>query len=316
MKNIITVALCFIISLVNAKENQTVIYLNFNNQVVSKLEDADYTRIIEKLDTKKKSYYVSEFYKNGTPKKFGNVKTIIPFLVYNGEVTSFYLNGVKASLENYQNNKLIGNSFYFHPNGNLKEQRFYIENTILTAETIYQVVKFADLNGKNLLNENATGEISITHENGDIETGKFVNGYKDGLWKSFDAKKQENYEDTYQDRAFVKGKTITANGNVTEYNKLFQNPLININDFNFRSFVRNSVLSQDINPWGYASYGGRVLVQFTVDVDGVIKNINVLNSNHRPVDSKDVKYFGNYDREWVPAQFRGKAIKSTNVILL
>lgn len=317
MKNIIALALCFTVALANAKEKQTVVYLKFNNKIVDSQQEADFTRIIEKLDTKKKTYHVADFYKDGSPKKIGNAKNIIPFVVYEGEVTNFYTNGVKASVENYVNNQLIGNSFYFHPNGKLKEQRFYFKNELLTAETVYQVIQFADLDGKNLLNADATGEVNITHANGDIESGKFVNGYKDGLWKSFNATKQENYEDIYQSGAFVKGKTIETDGTITEYDKLFQNPgFLDRFASGFNSFVRNSILTPDVNPWGYASYGGRILVQFTVDVDGIIKDIDILLANHRPVKTKDVKYFANYQNQWIPAQFRGKPVKSTNVMLL
>lgn len=309
MKSIFTLLFICIASFTFAQKKQNIYLLNAKNQIVKEKDSATYYRIIQEPDSGSVLYPVFEFYKNETRKKVGKLSKFESSLVYEGPAITYYPNGKRAAMQNYKDNELVGNNFSFYENGILREQIQYPdvpqEYSMLELKKS-KVIQVGDSLGNTFLDDNQTGKVDLSYSSGNKEAGNYKAGLKDGLWKSYDAKTKESYEDYYENGKFIKGKTITSDGNITEYSSLGSLPEFKGGLQAFGSFLGNNLSYPSDDRDNRVQ--GRVYISFIVEKDGSLSDVKVVRGVSDGINNEALRVI-NKSPKWIPGLQRGKPVK-------
>lgn len=301
----------FILSFLNvfSQKKQNIYFLKNSGKEVKIRDSADYIRMISEPDSGSVFYDLKEYYLNGKPKRMGMVSSFSPYLKLEGTVISYNSNGTKNSIVNFKNNKLIGKSIYYHDNGKLKEIGIYETETDvkdIKNNLKYRIVNIADSSGHRFLDSLGNGFVSLTKENGDKESGTYLNGYKNGVWKEFVAKENMEYQEVYEKGKFVKGEYKTESGEINTYTVKDQLPefkggMEGFGSFFSRTFNRPQESREN-------NEKGRVVLNFMVEADGSLSNIKVVKSVSPLLDAEAIRVLSKSPK-WKPAIQRGKAVR-------
>src|SRR6478672_9724042 len=267
MKYFFTLLIFFIAFGAIAQKRQNVYFFKENGRSVKERDSADFIRIIREPDSGLVNYELIEYYKNGNVKRKGYT-TLPKGVRLEGLAISFYKNGKKKSVNNYQQNKLIGTSNQFYENGNLRETRLY---TIATNENDlkeenYKTLQVCDTTGNKFLDSIGNGDVNLETKTNRIR-GMYKEGYKDGLWTEYVAEDKTTYEELYKTGKFVSGKFISDNGEKGNYvNKVLALPYFKGGKEAFSDFLkRNIKYPSDARA---NRIEGNVLISFFVEEDG------------------------------------------------
>ena len=308
MKYIITTLFISIPFLVNAQKKQNVYYVSDQDVIVDMIDSASYVRIVQEPDSGSNLYNLFEYYKDQKIKRIGKLNAFDP-LELEGTVINYYKNGKRSSIENYKKNIKIGQFFSFHENGNLFEEIEYLENVdqIPKKDFInYKMIQIADSLGHQFLDDNGSGTFSLTKPNGDTESGAYLKGLKNGLWKSFDAKVREQYEDLYENGKFIHGKTIQGNGEILTYQMLDKAP-----EFNGGLQAYGKFLEKNLNyPINSRDNGiqGRVYISFVIEKDGTPTDFKVAKGIATDLNNESLRVL-KLSPKWIPGIQRGKSVR-------
>lgn len=309
MKKILILGL-FISTAAFGQNQQETFFLKENGERVKKKEKADLIRIIEEPDSGSALYSVNEYYPDNTKKRTGLASKIEPFLVFEGEVTSYYRNGKKKEVINYQKGRRTGKASFYYQNGQLQE---VIEITPgvgkpmstndYTGE-IQRLVSFFDSTGTQSV-KNGTGTIKRFNDKNDLtEEGSYIEGEKDGVWKGRFGR--STYEETYEKGKFVQGVSKDEKGNINPYKELEKMPDYpgGMSEF-YRFVASNYIYPAEARKKGVS---GRLIMGFVVETDGRLSNIKAVRDLGDGTGDEAIRMLRNSPK-WLPGQQHGIPVR-------
>lgn len=199
MKSILLVVLFLFVPKLSISQvitaNDDAVYLDslFN---IGNEKNYKYIRVVKDYNSpNQESYEVKDFYKSGkiaisgtTSKRDKIIKT--------GTFVYYYENGNKKSIANYKLDKKYGEYFEFYENGNIKEEGEHTGN-YEEAGKLYKLNQYWDEN-KNHLIIDGNGNYSCGNNTDYIETGKYKNGFKDGIYEGKSLKNNTSFIEKYE----------------------------------------------------------------------------------------------------------------------
>lgn len=256
-----------------------------------------YYRITKDYYFAQESYKTNTYYASGILQMEGTFKDNEAYLK-NGEFIYYYENGNKKTQVTYQKNKSIGAYFDWYENGDKKTEGEYILNE-KKAQSDLKIINFWD-SKKNLIVEKGQGFYDSSEEKLSIK-GKIINGFKEGVWTGYDGVVKANFTENYTDGKLISGKSFDIKTK-TEYSyeavESQPEPAKGIDHFN--KFLAKKMKIPNFNH----PIKGRILLEFIVEKDGKISNINVLRSLQPDFDNAGIAVLKKYKR-WKAGQVRG-----------
>jgi TonB family protein len=249
-------------------------------------EQADLLRIIEGRDPDSLGYVFREYDKNGRLTNSGITKELYGSL--NGMIASYYENGVKKD-EGHLEKTRKGLWKEWYQNGQLKAEVEHPEKE--GGKRVVKMINFNDSLG-NALVISGTGLFKEYYRNnvyGQLKTkGRYHNHYPVGEWEGYDEKGRLAYQESYSEQGeLLQGISYDASGKRYEYTEMeiMPSPADGMKGF-FRFVVRKLKY-----PKAAAKNGiqGRVFIQFVVDKDGSIIDVEVLKGISKECDEEALR---------------------------
>lgn len=167
-----------------------------------------------------------------------------------------------------------------------------------------QLVK--DGNGRAVYNSTIQSSAFLTQKITLIEQGVYENGFKQGLWSGRHADGSYFYEETYEKGMCLGGKAKSMGNDTVRYT-VPEQPA----EFKGGMQALGQLLSQTLRypPDAQRSrVQGRAFVSFTINTDGSVVDIHVLNKLGFGIDEEAVWVVKNTSGRWTPGMQRGEAI--------
>lgn len=227
--------------------------------------NAVYYRVAQRDSTGNLCGKVYDYYKSG----HFQMKGIYNQSVQNGPFFYFYENGNYQSYGEYKLGSRIGLWKQFYENGNIKG--------VVDYSTEYLQLEFWDKFGNHLVKE-GMGAYENYFDNGLLsETGSLKNGRKNGIWKGFHENGKPFYLEKYLDGKLIAGQSEDKNGNHNYYQSAFTDvsPIGLDSNQSYTEYLKLHLVYPDSAKVHRVE--GIVLMEFDVDTDGVVKNVQALN---------------------------------------
>lgn len=275
-------------------------------------EEAELLRVIESMDPDSVGYVFREYDKSGRLTKSGTTKEL--YGRPNGMIASYYENGLKKE-EGYLELRRKGLWKEWYQNGQLKAEVDYGEDE--AGELMEKMISYNDSLG-NALVINGNGWCEEYYKNdlyGQLKTrGSYRNYYPVGEWEGFDEKGRLAYSESYSEQGdFLQGISYDASGKRYEYTEKEVIPFpANGMEGLYRFIVRKIKY-----PKAAAKNGiqGRVFVQFIVDKDGSVIDVEVLKGIGKECDEEAIRVM-KLMKNWHPGIQRGQPVKVRMVMPL
>ncbi len=292
-------------------------YIKYPNQLVKTEQEADFIRILQ-VDSN--SAIFTEKYKNGKLRRSGTAQNRdISFEAFgvHGPSFSVYPNGKVARIVQYNKGKITGDDSCFYNNGRLLSVRTYQykQENGRTVESV-MVKELRERDGKVLVS-NGNGWYRDTEpdslflmgskyhmEPKASESGKIVNGYKDGLWVGTIHK--GSYKETFDVGTFLNGVAYTPDRDSVVYTQQMQLPSFGENIKEFYRFISKefryplAALRNGIS--------GRVLLAFTVNTQGFLEDIKILQDPGFGTAQEAIRVLKKSGR-WLPGKIHGIPVR-------
>ncbi|AZA95984.1 toxin-antitoxin system YwqK family antitoxin [Chryseobacterium shandongense] len=245
-------------------------------------------------------YKVEDYYKDGTLQMEGSYSDNLYFYKQ-GEFKYYYENGKNSSIENYANNKLIGEFKKWYPNRQLKWEGRYLndgnpEYINFWTEDGIQSVKDGD------------GKFFLKSNDGSFSEGNLKNGKEDGIWKGYMPDLNLTYEDKYDNGIFIEG-TSKREGKKYIYTTIQDIPYPQKGNDDLRNFViTNFKFPEKIVK---DNYSDAIILVITIDESGKIFDINTENIVDEKVKEKLINTVRKYPGKFIIPKIRGFVTKQT-----
>lgn len=293
--------LCVIVLFAVSVKAQEITQYYLNNNVATQSKDSATYQI--KFKTNENGLVSFERYcMNGQLKEKGTVQNMTT-LIKEGEITTFYENGNKKDVTFYAGGLPNGIKTHYFPSGKVNYK-------ILVNSAGYGDNHQKDESIKYLFSMNKDGEITLVDGNGvflvyndDLEVtqeGIVKNTEADGAWKGFD-KSNLVFSEFYQNGKLIKGESYAADGKIYNYQQRNKRPEPKGGINNFYNYVINSMQDLNLN-------NEKMMMKFVVDVNGSLKNIEVINSSNQKINALAVNTLKNAPK-WNPALEQGKPVQ-------
>lgn len=262
-----------------------------------------YYKIIKDYHSDLKEYKIYVYYKND---KLKTATTLngkdggSP----NGEEINYYENGNIKEIIYYINGRPSGKTESYYQNGNIKEKGEYTGNYDEAGKS-YKLNQYWDEN-KNHLIVDGNGFYSCKNNLDYTETGKYKDGFKDGIFEGKNLKTNTSYKEEYQNGKFIKGTRTFADNTKSEYFEIEKKPFPKkgIQDFyNYigKNFKKTKEAIQN-------KISGKLYVNFVIDKDGEIVEPKIVKPLGYGLDEEAIRVITNYEN-WIPGQQRGMNVR-------
>jgi TonB family protein len=252
-------------------------YFNQNWEQSTK-QDANYYRIVS-TDTSSGSFrfFVRDFYLSGQVQMTGTYKSIRPDNK-DGQFIYYYENGQQQRDCHYRDNTLNGIFREWYRSGQQKNEQEY-KNGLLDG--IYKTWR----------------------ENGSLKMeARYVRGKKNGNFKTYYENGQPIRNDLYEADRLVEGFCFTPDGDPTEYFPYMVMPQFQDGQTGLRKFIERELkYPPEAKRKGYQGY---VIVVFTVDEEGNVKDPQIVNGD-REYFNKEALRVVNLFPKWIPGKVDG-----------
>ncbi len=233
----------------------------------------------------------------------------------NGVATYYYPSGQLREKVRYRDNVRFGNATSYYKNGKPQMSSIYPDrkNFRINALQLYLVVNYLDSLG-NFEVKNMKGFCSCAGSYfGDeiIEKGKILNGVRDSVWTAY-KNDQILFQENYSKGDFQNGVSYTGDVK-SEYSKFEELP-----EFVGGMPALMLFLSKKMTyPTDARRMGidGKVFVQFVVNEDGSISDIEVIKSLSSSTDQEAMRVV-KLMPHWIPGKLRGIPVKVKFVLPL
>lgn len=243
---------------------------------------AKYYRLID-VDTNNILFLVEDFYISGKIQMKGSFRSINPD-DKRGKFNYWYENGQIWIECEYLNGKLNGLYNEWYPNGKKKTELTYIKGKINGTEKIWD----------------EDGVISKTIE--------YKEGNKDGYFITYYTNGRPVRKDLYKNDQFKKGKCYTYEGKDTSYFNYFIMPGFIGGVEGFKKYISEKLIFPDTAKTNNEE--GLVKVKFTIDKDGNIGNIDLVEEDKEYFNKEAIRVVKEMPK-WLPGKRDGKAINVT-----
>lgn len=302
MKILLTIILSAIILSASAQKKALITYFTKDGKEVKSKDDYYFTRVIQPLNDGTANALLTETYRNGNPKKAGKILNNEGTIRFDGEVTYYYETGIKSKTETFSNNQIYGLSNIYNSKGDLKEQRNYFNEGLLKGS--YKLLQYVDSTGRKLLDENNSGFVAINYPNGNTEYGNYLNGLKDGIWKSTNFQKKEGYEDIYDEGIFKSGKTFAVDGTISTYEILERKSTYPGGSKAMGTFIAKNLRYPPAARENKIQ--GKVVVRLKINEDGSLSDFSIIQSLSSELDQEAIRVL-KLIPGFLPGIKRGKA---------
>ncbi len=288
----------------------SVSFLKNDGRHVNIRDSADYFRIITAPDSGSVLYNVGEYYKNGKTRLRGQTTTPFDPPTFEGQCVRFYANGFKQSIVTYKKGRTIGNEYTFYPNGKRYAVKEYDDNgSYVRIESNYLIKENYDSLGvANVVDGNGyykgyDDKFRYIEEEGPVKDGK-----RDASWKGYSKNSKINFTETYTSGQLISGTATSEDGITSTYTKTRET----YPEFNGGITAFYKYLGRNIRyPWDdrERNIQGRVVVQFVVERDGKVSDIEVTRSVSPSIDAEAVRVIANSPK-WVPGVQFGRNVRT------
>jgi TonB family protein len=253
-------------------------YFKNNGEIVNNKDSADYIRMILSPDTAvdKNLYRVFEFYPNGKSKLVATSLSGISHLTLDGTSIAYFQNGTRQAVIQYKNGKPIGEITNYYPNGKLYDivEIDYEDGYYKRSETL-KLLECRDPTGK-VLASNGNGHFLFFDDNFNtiIEEGDIHHFKREGEWRGLIAD-SGRFVCTFHKSILKSGVSYIRSGNSYPFKEFNTAPIFDGGYQGFQDFIKRNLIFPEFAKQHEIS--GSVRVGFTVNEDGTISNLKVLN---------------------------------------
>lgn len=268
---LLTISIFFCSEAFAQKRDTSVYYLKNSGKEVSSKDSADFFLVILPPDTDvdKNLFIVKEFYPSGKLRllscsKSSNLKKI----EFQGPCVSFYSNGHKMLISNYEKGRVIGDEIEYYPNGKLYNIKSYTEDG-------KEFLKQCNDSTGNVLSENGNGKwINFYNESFKaFSEGHVNNGVEEGEWRG---KWNDSINSilVYKTGKLISAKDFDMSGKDITKNTIQGEPEFPGGSDNMFKFINTNMKY----PKTARKNGtqGEVIIGFVVEADGTLTNFKVI----------------------------------------
>jgi len=301
---------CFFLAFAQ-KRDTSVYYVTKSGKLVSTKDSADFIAMILPPDTSidKNLSIMKEYYKSGKLRLVGTINS--ENFKFQGRAISFFPNGHKMNLKNFDNGRLMGDVIEYYPNGKL-----YNVKTIVapgTKSERLQLNECRDSTG-NVLTEKGNGKwIDFLDEtiNGPDFTGHYIegevsSGIEKGKWQG-DLGDSIVILRVYKNGRLISAKDSDISSSTGIHSKKFQAPEFSGGIEYFAKFlghnIRYPATARENNTQG------RVIISFVIEKDGSLTNVGVVKGIGDGCDEESTRVV-KLSSPWHPAMVDGKPVRT------
>ncbi|HEY9004245.1 MAG TPA: TonB family protein [Mucilaginibacter sp.] len=308
-----TIILICYLGVAFAQQNQTskilaVSFIKKDGGYTSSRDSAEYIRIISEPDSGSTLFNASEIYKNGKQKFLGK-SSKRNYISSEGQCITYYPSGIKKSVENYKDGKPIGLCYFFYPNGKIYHSKEFQESAPV-GESIQ-----GDLNFTYLIKDcrDSTGKVLVQNGNGHFvgyddafktieEEGTVKAGNRDSIWTGQDKGLKIQFTEQYNAGKLISGTSTDSAGVKHTYDVRMIEPQYKGGISALYKYLGNNIIypenarKNDIE--------GTVMLLFVVKKDGSLKDIKVVRSADKELDTEAVRVLSR-SRGWKPGMYYG-----------
>lgn len=286
--------------LFSQEENNKIIYFDsiWNE---TNFENHKYYRKVLDYFLTKEQYTFEDYYKSGKIQMRGN-SVSKDFLKHTGEFNYYYENGNKKQTLFYMNGIEFGQSTHWYENGQKKLEGEYVyidgeERPILNIESFWD-----KQNNQKVVNGN--GEFEDFNDNFS-EKGNLKNGLKDGIWTGVNHLPKLSYTEKYLQGKLISGTSIDDLNNQYNYDKVYLMPKPANGFQDFYQYIGKTIKI----PKNQEEVSGKILLKFTVNLDGSIDNISVIKKLTPELDDEAIRALKKCN-SWSVGEFKGLKVKT------
>jgi antitoxin component YwqK of YwqJK toxin-antitoxin module len=224
-------------------------------------------------------------------------------LVKEGEITTFYRNGNKKDVSFYADGLPNGIKTHYFQTGDINYKILINSAGYGDNHQKEESIKYLfcmDNNGKKTLEDGNGRFISYNDDLEIAQEGDVKNTTADGVWKGFD-EGNLTFSEFYQKGKLIKGESYGGNGKIYNYQQRNKRPEPRGGINNFYTYIISSMQDLDLN-------NEKMMMKFVVDVNGNLKNIEVVNSSNQKINTLAVTTLKNAPK-WNPALEQGKPVQ-------
>jgi TonB family protein len=209
---------------------------------------------------------------------------------------------------NYEKNSKNGKWEHWYRNGQLKEIGYYL--TVEYGDNYYpgidyKIESFWDSTGNQLVQQ-STGRVVDFFQTQLIREGTYVNGQKHGIWQDYFTDGKLRTKEEFEYGVFKEGISFKESGESFTYTIQEMQPQPEGGMPGFMNYIMTSMrYPKEARKKGIQ---GKVYIQFVVDKDGGIIDVEVLKGIGGGCDEEAVRVMRECPK-WSPGIQRGQAVK-------
>jgi len=281
----------------NKQPDSLVFYLDKNEQLATDSAGIAFVRIIKRDTADQTLFTVEDYYKNGRLKQVGKSLVASLPLQRTGSFLSFFPNGRRKSIENFQDGRIDGDQYYYYPNG-----KAYCVSTYDYSNQKIIVKESNDSTGK-VMASNGNGAHILYDENFKqiLEQGPILDGTRNGEWTGtvYDT---IYYKCTYSHGNSVSGTSRTKSGRVYQFTNDFANPEFPGGEEGFSKFLLHNVKYPRLAKVNNVQ--GKVFLNFVVEKTGHLSEFKILRGIGSGCDEEALRVLS-LSPAWTPAKVYG-----------
>ncbi|MBB5638515.1 TonB family protein [Pedobacter cryoconitis] len=291
-------------------QRQNTYLLKNNGDYVTEKDSADYIRYVTEPIQGNPLYMVKEYYMDGTEKSEGFSRSI-DRIVYDGRRTTFFPNGNIKEKAIFNKGFMIDTVMNYYPNGKLFTIKVYtrlLENAPLSDELNppFEVITVKDSTGKDLTIHGNGEYIAYNDDFNEIlERGQLINGQHEGIWTGKTKETLSTYTEIYKGGKLISGETIDAQNNSYKYTQTYVNPGYRGGIDKFYRYLSHMKYPRSCYK---ARIQGVALIRFTVQTNGTLGDVKVLNQIHPDMAAAAIRVLEE-SPPWEAGLLRGKKVK-------
>ena len=293
--------LLFITSLAFSQSPQNIsgkIFLDASGNKTSEENHTSY-RIIRNYSSDSDHYEFNDYYKSGNIKMKGLSKNK-DYAHMDGAVITYFENGKKKSIANYNNDRQTGKEFRFFEDGTIESEIELIEN-VIGFEERYKIVQFWNKEHQHKVID-GNGEYQTYDITGIPIIGQVKNGLKDGQWTGSPEYTGLKFTDLYKNGKFISGKITDSTGKKLSYKMLIEEGKPKKGFQDFQIHISKVLMKSQLIKTNKLS--GKIYFLFTVEEDGSLTNLKVLKGLDKTLDNEVLNTLRD-SGTWIPAKIRG-----------
>lgn len=284
------------------KNNDYIIYLDSLGRRTEP-GNHDYIRLLQNFRSKVPHCKVYEFYKSGKRKMVGLYSDKY-FLFKTGPFTTYYENGNMQSQISYFENIPSGKCYFWYENGSKKAECEFVRQKsddlpIMKVNQYWSRIAIQRvIDGKGRFQDEDLTSFS---------EGELKDGVKDGEWWGTDYKDFFKFTEVYKKGKLISGNAIDSLNQVHPYKEKYIDSEPLKGREHFLNYIKKE-LNRRKDLQNNDTYE-RVVINFTVDNNGKLKDFDILKYEDSLVDEALIEICKSYG-DWKPAKSRGVKTES------